>query len=236
MGDLPESTQTPAQLSVDPHVDGDDPPAVRFGPKQMFQLAIPRLYSVNTSRDFTAVTLVVAFYWTLALFAFSGHSAIFRGLAAYGVTVIAVGIIIQSGFWREWFFWMKAEPLEPGVTRAKATRRDVFRAIAAALSILSMFAVLSAQIRGSLLPNHVIHEGNFVWAYTVGYLWNVVDSIPVLNVTGTYHWMVPPLFGDRLGQHMELAFRLLVVAPGLSVITRFVQRRESEEPQSPPAG
>jgi hypothetical protein len=182
-----------------------------------------KVSGAKTGSDQFGIILAVAVYWAVGLWAFQTHSETFRFLAAYGATFLSISNVVGSGFWRRWAFWLEPKPAEKAESRRADLGRNVGQAIIAILAMVSTFALLSAILHGFLDNTTAVDHGNIALNYTKAYLWNTVNSIPVLQINQTIHWAMPPLFGTKLGQASEILFRLLVIAPGLSVITRYLQ-------------
>jgi hypothetical protein len=169
------------------------------------------------------VVLAISFYWIIGFWAFQTHSEIFRIFSAYGATFLTIALMVGSGFWRRWAFWIEPAPDEKAGSRRADLRKNATQAIVAILALVSTFALLSAILHPFLDNTTVVYHGNAAWNYTKAYLWNTIDAIPVLQINETIHWAMPPLFGTKLGQANEILFRLLVIAPGLSVIIQYFQ-------------
>jgi hypothetical protein len=182
-----------------------------------------KVFEGNTGKDMFGLVLAVALYWIVGLWAFQTHSEIFRIFTAYGATFVAIFYVVKGGFWRHWAFWIKPKREERAESRRGDLGKSVVQAIIAILAMVSTFALLSAILHPFLDNTTVAHHGNLAWNYTGAYFWNTIDAIPVLQINETIHWVMPPLFNTGLGQGSEILFRLLVIAPGLSVITRYLQ-------------
>jgi hypothetical protein len=182
-----------------------------------------KAFEGKRGRDQFGLVFAVSLYWALGLWAFQSHSEIFRLFIAYGATFVAIFYVARSGFWRYWAFWVQPNSEEKATSRRADLGKNVAKAIIAVVAMVSTFALLSAILHGFLDNTTAAHHSNVAWNYTQAYLWNTVDAIPVLQINETIHWAMPPMFGTALGQASEIIFRLLVIAPGLSVITRYFQ-------------
>jgi hypothetical protein len=185
--------------------------------------SISKRFEGKTGQDKFGLVFAVSLYWIIGFWAFQTHSEIFRIFSAYGAAFLAIFYIARSGFWRRWAFWVEPKPEEKASSRRADFGKNVAQAIIAILAMVSTFALLSAILHRFLDNTTAVYPGNVAWNYTKAYLWNAIDAIPVLQINETIHWAIPPLFGTKLGQASEILFRLLVLAPGLSVITRYLQ-------------
>lgn len=180
-------------------------------------------YAGKTGPEKSGLVFAVVFYWIVGLWAFQTHSQVFRAFSAYSAAFVAILYIARSGFWRRWAFWIEPKSGEKALSRRADLGENVVGAIIAIIAMVSTFALLSAILHQFLDNTTAVHYGNLDWNYTKAYLWNTIDAIPVLQINETIHWAIPPLFSTKLGQANEILFRLLVIAPGLSVIIRYLQ-------------
>ena len=221
---LPPLTRRDA-VAADPleMIDLDSPP-VFLTPPQLaapvsrrpgFRIDASPAFRIRSTRDLFSSFAAVAAAWGVGLLAFSGGSFWFQSIVLLVLTLLTIQGVRDSGFWRQWIFWRA-----PKIGGTVALYNAVF-----AFLTLSVFCALvsSEFYRYGLFHIAESHlGGNILWMYTATYFWNLVDAIPGLEITGTLHWDSPLQFSNTWGELFLILFRLLVLAPLLTVIAEFI--------------
>lgn len=137
---------------------------------------------------------------------------------------VAIGYVAYTGYWRRWLFWRPP----PFVTRKVGVR---------VVEIVMMFTLLTSlfiYLHAFLLSSDVIGastkvpEDGLIESAAGFYLWNLIKSIPVLELTDTFDLKPPITFTGVTNGLLLLTYRLLVLVPiiglGLSVLQHWLGR------------
>ena len=84
----------------------------------------------------------------------------------------------------------------------------------ATFSALTALLYLEAGLRirgGPIAPNSVVDKASEV------YVWHLVDTVPLLDVTSNLHWKPAFEFDDRVGGLLLVAFKAFVIFPLIQV-------------------
>jgi phospholipase C len=191
----------------------------------------PASLSIRNGRDFGLRCLQVAAYCLAGYWAFSIGNRWIEALVVYSVALLTVRMVIVTGFWRQWAFWDRgrrhdanagADPAADGPAwSAGGTRIELYRTVLA-LAVTTMFVTLiSAELylHGPVRVRPHVFEPvtiRFLQAYT----WNLVDSVPGLELTRTFNWTEPLVFLDPWSRAMLVLYRLLILAPVIEFFRR----------------
>ena len=179
---------------------------------------------IRDGRDFGLRCLQVGAYWLAGYWAFGIGNGWVEALVVYSVALITVRLVIVTGFWRQWAFWDRGrrhgaggdaghatgQPARP----AGSTRIEFYRTLLA-LAVTTMFVTLiSAELylHGPVRVRPSI-SGPVTIRFLQAYVWNLVDSVPGLEITRTFNWTVPLVFLDPWSRALLVLYRLLILAP-----------------------
>lgn len=179
----------------------------------------------ETGSNLLAIICAISVYLVLGLWAFHTNSSLFRGFVVYAITVITVTYLIASKSWKTLFNWPGRYHTPDDLIRRRRLLTDMCKSLVAIVCMVVMFTIWSAAGHKFLTNLPFRKNENSMWIYLQGYLWNVTEAIPVIQINETLHWTVPALFGTRLGEAIELVFRILVIVPGFRTFARYVQAR-----------
>jgi phospholipase C len=230
---LPPLTRRDAAV-LDPldMVDFDSPPAFLeppMLPTKVWQHKIPPpleaagAFRIRSTRDLVRVVCLSAFAWAIGFLAFGGSNGLIQTAIVLIVCAVTFVGVRQSQFWQQWIFWQP---------QRLAGRPAMYNGLYALLSLTVFWALVSAALYHYGLFHLGRHPpGNVLWQYTAMYLWNIVNAVPWLNVTQTLGWQTIAVT-DRYSEIFLITFRLLVIAPVLTVIVRYARQ---DKPDSSPA-
>jgi hypothetical protein len=147
--------------------------------------------------------------------------------------VAAMGWVVwKSSFWRWWVFWRRPTSLTAqGLTKWQFA----IRSLLAAVLLTEAFAIATALIyvyaRGVLNPEHELTE--ILWPLERHYAWHLANAVPVLAMSDTFHVDSPVTFEDPWSGTLLVGFKLLVIAP-LITVGRVLLQRPAEGGGIPP--
>lgn len=185
---------------------------------------VPASLSISNGRDFGLRCLQVAAYCLAGYWAFSIGNRWIEALVVYSVALITVRMVIVTGFWRQWAFWDRGPRRDPGAVAdhaadgparpAGGTKIEFYRTVLA-LAVTTMFVTLiSAELylHGPVRVRPHVFEPVTI-RFLQAYVWNLVDSVPGLELTRTFNWTEPLVFLDPWSRALLVLYRLLILAP-----------------------
>jgi len=141
-------------------------------------------------------------------------------------SVLALGVVIATGFWRRWIFWR--------ASRDESVVRAAIANLVALVVLTELFAVVTMAVisRGGIAvadPARV--RLGIVEQY---YVWNLADALPVLELPKTLNWDQPLTLGDHQAGQLLLAYKLLVILPIAGFIAYLINmpKRDAQAPAS----
>ena len=160
--------------------------------------------------------------------ALHGLQAVGLGSGSNVLTTLSVGVaaVMAVACWvlLLWLFWQtRLDPSQPGYVLA------VVLSIVTICVALEAFAGASTLLwqRGVIRPTTV--GAPSLWRAEGHYLWNLLDSVPLLSAPRTVGWRDPQPFADHVSGALLLSFKIAIIAPlvrlGLSGYQVFEARR-----------
>lgn len=180
--------------------------------------------SIRNGRDFGLRCLQIAAYCLAGYLAFGIGNRWIEALVVYSVALITVRMVIVTGFWRQWAFWTRgrwhdadseSDRAADGQARPTGGIRIGFYRTVLALAVTTMFVTLiSAELylHGPVRVRPHVSEPVTI-RFLQAYVWNLVDSVPGLEITRTFNWTEPLVFLDPWSRALLVLYRLLVIAP-----------------------
>jgi hypothetical protein len=202
-----------------------DPPDLRYPEADVISVPqVPAGLGIRNGRDFGLRCLQVAAYCVAGYWAFGIGNPWIEALVVYSVALITVRMVIVTGFWRQWAFWDRGRrrdadgdsgrAADGSVWLARGTRIELYRTVLA-LAVTTMFVTL---ISAELYLHGPVRVRPDVFApvtirFLQAYAWNLVDSVPGLEITRTFNWTEPLVFLDPWSRALLVLYRLLILAP-----------------------
>jgi hypothetical protein len=166
-----------------------------------------------------AAVVVVVLHWGQAAGLGSG-SSVFAALPVGAAVILAVGC------WALllWLFWQtRLDPREPGYVLA------VVLSVVAICIGLEAFAGLSTLLWERGMIRSATPGAPSLWRAEGHYLWQLLNSVPLVSAPQTVGWRDPQPFADHISGVLLLVFKIAIIAPlirlGLSGYQFFEDRR-----------
>ena len=121
-----------------------------------------------------------------------------------GLFLTAAGVAVLV--WAAWHIHLDPDHVRPYVVLALSA----FFIICVAIEAFAGLTTLLAE-QGQLASR--VHSGPSLWATERYYVWQLLDSIPILDCTRTLDWHEPGFSPSRLSGSLLLAFRVLLILP-----------------------
>jgi hypothetical protein len=142
--------------------------------------------------------------------------------------VAAVGWVLwKSKFWSWWLFWRP-----PTGARRLTKRQLAIRSVLAVVLLTEAFAIATAMIyvyaAGVFDLKHQLTE--VLWPLERHYAWHLANAVPAVELSDTFHLNSPVTFRDPWGGFLLVAYKLLVIAPLITVGRVLIGRRASAQP------
>ena len=163
--------------------------------------------------------VVVVLHWGQAAGLGSG-SSVFAALP------VGAAVFVAAGCWALllWLFWQtRLDPREPGYALA------VVLSVVAICIGLEAFAGLSTLLWERGMIRSATPGAPSLWRAEGHYLWQLLNSVPLVSAPQTVGWRDPQPFVDHISGALLLVFKFAIIAPlvrlGLSGYQFFEDRR-----------
>ena len=164
--------------------------------------------------------LLIATYSAAGYFALLSQNVVIEVIAAYTLTLLTARLVIETGFWRRWAFWLVGPPI--------SRRTAVYRIVTALTVLTVLFALfMSGFYRLGLFKSEPKITDPIPMRILDVLSWNLVDAIPGLRITDTFAWKPPFVFLDTGGRLILVLYRLLVLGPVIAFLADIIRPESS---------
>jgi phospholipase C len=175
-----------------------------------------KAFKIESGRDLLKALILIGLTWLTGFLVFNGSSLALQLAVVLASVYLTLQGVLKSGFYKNWLFW------KPPKYRGRIA---IYNAAYALIVMITVFALISAYgfMHGPFRVKPVEAHGKLLWEYTTTYAWNFIDALPGVKITSTFHWDQPLDFSDLFSETFLILFRLLVLAPVVSLIVQGVK-------------
>jgi hypothetical protein len=107
----------------------------------------------------------------------------------------------------------------------------IFGSLVVLLPTVALASVTALLVHAGVIPvaGVAATDGQLAFRTAETYLWNLADSVPLLKVPTTLHWMPKLEFSTAAGGALVLAYKLLLVVPLVQLATIAVKQLFGDE-------
>ena len=130
--------------------------------------------------------------------------------------VLTVGGLVCLGVFLWSRLFARAETDDTNTTLSDVV---IWTVMALGYSTVAFAALTAVLLHGkSVLTAQGVRSHRLAYDACLTYLWNLVDSIPVLNIANTFNWRQHLVLTNDLGRVFVLVYKLVLVVPLLDLL------------------